>query len=227
MGSIFSTINSKIKLYRVDHDLLLSSIKESHTTFFTKFDGLLCNIINSKHKIDDDINLFVYECDLNFFEMISLHDYMNISVFLPIDDKFKNKDDDFCKDIRDLKIGQLDPVNSKNIDKLRDISNKYGSIITIDSSKLGFIDRIDFEIYNFKIKKTFDKLKDNRIITFDELQKDNIIIKKDDSYKQIILDDIKKTKEKKDKELQKEIDGQKKKKKRSKRRKKSKSKKKQ
>ena len=221
MGGFFSISSdsdskNKIILYRVDHDLLLSSKEEEQTTFFTNFNGLLCYLNNSKHKIDNNIHLFKYECDLNIFEIAAIQEYMRMSIIQPIDNKYKD-DSIFCKDIKDVILGQLKRVTRENIDKMRELSNKYGGVFTINSSKLGFIDHIDFKLYSLNVNNTINEIKklDNYDNLFNKMiDKGHIKQIEDENIINIISNDIKKTKDKRNNELSENKDGRKHRKKR-------------
>ena len=103
MGGIITKDNvsnlNKIVLYRADHHN--SGI---FMTFFTNLSGLICSLNASEHNNDENLNLYVYECDMNLKEITQ---NMMLSVTPPINKQYINKQYEFCAAMKGpLSLGQ-------------------------------------------------------------------------------------------------------------------------
>ena len=143
MGGIITKNNSsnlnKIVLYRADHH---NSGK--FMTFFTNLSGLICSLNASEHNSDKNLNLYVYECDMNLREM---NQHMMSSELPPMNKKYINKQYEFCAKIYNFE--------SSNEETSSEIESEYG----------------DFFVANYNNIKKICKLKKTYNLNFEEFRK--------------------------------------------------------
>lgn len=170
MGGIITKDNSmnKIILYRADHH---NSGK--FMTFFTNLSGLICSLNASEHHSDENLNLYVYECDIDLQKIR----YNMLPTDLPINKDYVNKQYEFCAKIYD--------------ENKTGIESEYGDFFVANYDKIKNICKLkDTYILNFiefrkalennkeyqKQLKNINNSQDNKEL-FDKLSSQGIIKK--------------------------------------------------
>jgi len=124
MGGIITKDNSmnKIILYRADHH---NSGK--FMTFFSKLSGLICSLNASEHHNDENLNLYVYECDINLRE---IGQNVLVSNMPPIINKYNDRQYEFCATIynpenRNAEFGDFFVANYNKIKNMCKLKKTY------------------------------------------------------------------------------------------------------
>jgi len=206
MGGVI-TKNSKLNkiiLYRADHH---NSGK--FMTFFTNLSGLICSLNASEHNTDKNLNLYVYECDMNLREM---NQNMMSSELPPVNRKYINKQYEFCAKIYDLALSNND--NSSNV-----LESEYGDFFVADYQKiqkicklkntynLNFVQFRDYVDNNKEYQtalKNITSIKENNEV-FDKLIKEGIINKPVDGRRSRRSRSLRRTKRKSKRRSKKKI----------------------
>lgn len=169
MGGIITKENSmnKIILYRADHH---NSGK--FMTFFSKLSGLICSLNASEHHSDENLNLYMYECDINLRE---IGENVLVSNMPPIINKYNDTQYEFCATIynpenRNADFGDFFVANYRNIENIC----KLKKIYNINFLKLKNILK---ENKNYQTQLKNVKNMDDNDRVFSKLRSEGIIFK--------------------------------------------------
>ena len=179
MGGIITKDNAsnlnKIPLYRASHHK-----SGEFFTFFTNLSGLICSLNASEHHDDEEINLYVYNCNMNLRQMSQ----MIYSDVPPVKEKYLNKQYGFCAKIYDF----AESNDQDDITKSQKIESEYGDFFVAKSDVIDKICNIH-KVYNLKFKK-FKEIIASNLDYQNALKNVSSIEKNNELFNRLITDGI-------------------------------------